>query len=345
MGYGPLVPFWQPPGPVGCRSRFGHEGCARTRRLGRVYDATVSPDGRFAYAATRSGGALVTFARDLTPGLLRSFPRGQAAPPPAIRGAAAALAPGRSDGRWSSSSVPTAAIYTPRAPSTSSARFGVIGIAARSRRSPAAGAASARAVAGRSLRAISRRAYAATIGDLIFDPMGRHLYLSGPDRTARVLARDRRTGALREPRSRRACLAGRFADTPATRVCRRTSAFGSFLSLAMSGTGATSTSAPNRICRGRLRSFGAGRAPARSDGSVGPVVSWPAPKTTRAVSSTSPGGAVADPGRSLAGPRRPSAIRGGMVRGFPGASASLPLVAPNGGASPGPGKGRLPRRR
>ena len=238
-GIRPVGALWQPPGAVGCRSRFGHEGCGRTRRLGRVYDVTVSPDGRFAYAATWIGGALVAFARDPQTGALTQL-RGRA-------GCTATREPGRGGcARAHALGWPVELELSPDGRHLYAASaFNVISSFRRDRHRgtltqlPGPSGCIGPRTGCRSLRAISGHGYAAAIGDLNFDPAGRHLYLSGPDATIRVLARDRRTGALREPRSRGSCLAGKFAERPAARVCRRTSGFGGnfYVSLALSHDG------------------------------------------------------------------------------------------------------------
>jgi 6-phosphogluconolactonase (cycloisomerase 2 family) len=237
-GIRPRGALEQPAGPAGCVSRFGQRGCGRARGLAGVADVAVSPDGRFVYAAARKGRALVALARDAATGGLTQL-RGRAgcitSRDPARNGCASVPSLGRPrelelspDGRHLYAVGLNDVITAFRR----DARTGALA-QLRGRQAcvgPAAGCQGLRGVTrSRSIR----------VGELVFDPSGRHLYLRGPTPTIRLLRRDRETGALRQPRSKAACLAGTEAEPMVTRVCRRTSAFGGFfeVSLVMSADG------------------------------------------------------------------------------------------------------------
>jgi outer membrane protein assembly factor BamB len=230
--WGALV---QPAGPHGCVSRFGHEGCGRARRLARVTDLAVSPDGRFVYAAARGGGALVAFARDRDSGALTQLPGPAgciASWQPERGGCARARRLGRPtelelsrDGRNLYAVGGGSTITTFRRDS----RTGKV------RQLPGVAGCLGPSGRCRPLRRPGRDSY--PLAELVLDRAGRHLYFNGGDSTVRLAVRNPHTGALRE--ARRRCVAGAEASRAAKRSCRRDAAVGGsfYLVLAMSGDG------------------------------------------------------------------------------------------------------------
>ena len=64
----------QLPGPAGCVSTDGKEGCTAGRAVNTSHGIVVSPDGRNVYAASELGDAISVFARSRLDGGLAQLP-------------------------------------------------------------------------------------------------------------------------------------------------------------------------------------------------------------------------------------------------------------------------------
>ena len=177
--------------------------CGPGRGLRGAFGATVSPDGRFVYTASEFSDAVAVFARDARSGALTQLPDEQGC---ISLGGKGGCTPGRGldgitnvvlspDGRWAygsgSDGVTLAVLRRNRVSGALSQPGGGVGcVAPRSVRS----CSSARAMAGPIASSTS--------------PDGRHVYVASSGAGAIVvLDRNRRTGALRQPRGARGCVA------------------------------------------------------------------------------------------------------------------------------------------
>jgi DNA-binding beta-propeller fold protein YncE len=64
----------QLPGPAGCVSETGFDGCGDGRALSATRSVAVSPDGKHVYAASSASGAVAVFGRDKQTGALSQLP-------------------------------------------------------------------------------------------------------------------------------------------------------------------------------------------------------------------------------------------------------------------------------
>ncbi|MEA2376903.1 MAG: hypothetical protein QOD13_810 [Thermoleophilaceae bacterium] len=194
-----LGPFLEPlPGGDGCVTQGGTAGCQAGRALDRVSGLALSPDGRFAYAAVRDGGAVAVFRRDRRTGGLSQLagtlgcaggtPADGCAPARNLAGARAlALSP---DGRSVYVAGAGGLAVFARDEQTGGLRQldGPLGCVTESGQE---GCADGRAVG---------TALWITAG-----PEGRSLYLLGRSNAVAVFRRDARTGAVSQPSGARGC--------------------------------------------------------------------------------------------------------------------------------------------
>jgi 6-phosphogluconolactonase (cycloisomerase 2 family) len=203
-------------------------GCGPGRGLRGAFGAAVSRDGRFVYTASEFSDAVAVFARDRSTGELTQLPGDQACI--SLRGKGGCARGRGLDGATSIELSPDG-----RSAYGSGSDGAIVTVLRRNGRtgalSQARGPAGCVALRGQA-RCRRARAVAGPI-DSAVSPNGRHVYVAAAASGAiATFARNRRTGALRQLRGRRGCVAlgGRHG-------CRAARAIETPMAVAVSGDG------------------------------------------------------------------------------------------------------------
>jgi DNA-binding beta-propeller fold protein YncE len=199
-------------GARGCLSIGGREGCAPARGLDGAFGATVSPDGRVVYAASEYSDAVTVFSRDRTTGAVTQ--------PAGAQGCVSLHGKGGcAFGRGLDGVTGVAVSRDGRTAYSAAGDGAAVAVLSRDRRSGALTQLPGKrgCVSLRGKEGCSRgRALGGALA-LAVSPDDRNVYVAASTANAvAVLVRNRRTGALHQPRGARGCVSLRGKGS-----CRR----------------------------------------------------------------------------------------------------------------------------